>query len=160
MGKTFLLFSISLLTLGFLLGGCNQQNNKETPSLTDRPTPEETLKTVIPNEVKEHWKSVEISILDHQISAEKSYTINIGETKLIQDSALSIKVDTFLPAFIINDNQATSASNETRNPAAYIVVKQNEDQLFAGWVFSLYPDAHAFQNPRYDFSLTGYNATE
>ena len=159
MGKTFQLLLLGLLSSGLFFCGCNQQKENQKVSPAPQTVPKRALKIVVPNEVKDHWKSVEVSIFDHKISAEKTYTIPIGEIIHVPDSPLSLEVDTFLPSFIIRDNRMTSVSNETRNPAAYIVVKEQKKQVFAGWVFSLYPDAHAFQNSRYDINLVGYNST-
>jgi hypothetical protein len=159
MGKTFLFLLFCLLSSGLFLTGFSKQENTEKAKLTETPAPEGALQIVVPPSVQGHWKSVEIAILDHKINAETTYTINIGETFQVPDSPLYLRVDTFLPSFIVNDRQMTSESNETRNPAAYVTVIDGEEKIFSGWLFSLYPDAHAFHKARYNFNLTGYIPT-
>ena len=156
MGKTFQLFLLGLLSLGLVLSGCSQQEKTDKVAPAETSPPKEALKIFVPAEVKDRWHAVKIAILDHTTGAEKTYTIALGETFQVPNSALSLRVDTFLPAFIMNGSQMTSQSNETRNPAAYVVVTDNQQPLFAGWLFSLYPDAHAFHEARYNFNLTGY----
>jgi hypothetical protein len=50
----------------------------------------------------------------------------------------------------------TSQSNEPKNPAAQIRVSEGGKEIFKGWLFALYPTTHAFQHPRYGFTLKGY----
>jgi hypothetical protein len=65
-------------------------------------------------------------------------------------------VETFLPAFIMDDARMTSSSNKATNPAARIVIEEEGKLIYRGWLFGLYPDTHAFQHPRYNFTLLGY----
>ena len=156
MAKVLLFLMIGLLATGEYPSGSGQMS-LATEAHAKTPPSGDPLRVVIPGDVKGQWKSVEISILDQELSSETTYTINIGETLLVPGSTLKLRVDTFLPAFIMKGSQMTSASNEPRNPAAYVVIEENGEQVFAGWLFSLYPDACAIKNPRYGFNLAGYN---
>jgi hypothetical protein len=63
---------------------------------------------------------------------------------------------TFLPHFVMHGLVMTSASNRLENPGVQIILSEGDRQIFTGWLFSLYPDAHAFQHPRYVFTLVDY----
>jgi len=74
----------------------------------------------------------------------------------LADTGLLLRVKNFLPAFIMDGTTMTSASNETKNPAAQIVITEGEKEVYRGWLFSLYPGTHAFQHPRYSFTLVDF----
>ncbi|PLX92432.1 MAG: DUF2155 domain-containing protein [Desulfuromonas sp.] len=156
MAKVLLFLMIGLLATEHY-PCCVGQMSLATVAHAKTPPSRDPLRVVIPGEVKGQWKSVEISILDQEISSETTYTINIGETFQVPGSTLKLRVDTFLPAFIMKGSQMTSASNEPKNPAAYVVIEENGEDVFSGWLFSLFPDACAVKNPRYSFNLAGYN---
>jgi hypothetical protein len=158
MGKTFLLSIVSILSLGIFISGGYQQEGLGTLAYASESAPRRALQIVVPNNVKSHWQSVEISIFDIKINAEKTYSINIGETFQVPDTPLHLEIETFLPSFIISGSQITSESNDTHNPAVYVNITEGQERIFSGWLFSLYPDAHAFQNTHYNFNLTGYIA--
>ncbi|MDW7711217.1 MAG: DUF2155 domain-containing protein [Deferrisomatales bacterium] len=111
---------------------------------------------VVPEEVKNAWKAVVLSVADLETNTTKELTIDIGEA--VTEGSLEITVESFLPAFSMTGGVITSASNETVNPAARLVVKEDGAELFAGWLFSLYPDAHPFEHDRYELVLKDFVA--
>jgi len=42
-----------------------------------------------------------------------------------------------------------------RNPAARIAVVEKGNEIFAGWIFTRFPDVHPFQHPRFSLTLEG-----
>jgi hypothetical protein len=136
---------------------CTRQ---EEPQPALAPVAASTSKTeaqvVIPDAVKGQWKAVKIAVLDKETQQETVYTVAIGGEFVVAGTAIRLQVKNFLPAFIMDGRILTSASNETRNPAVQVVVSENDTKIFAGWLFTLYPSAHAFQHPRYGFSLVDY----
>jgi hypothetical protein len=50
----------------------------------------------------------------------------------------------------------TSQSNEPKNPAAQVLIMEGGKEVFKGWLFMLYPTTHAFQHPRYGFTVVGF----
>ncbi len=138
--------------------GCGKQ---QEPAPQKRPAPEagapkkETTVSV-PASVKGKWQAVKIGVTDKRANKEAVYTVNIGSTFNIPGSNLSIKVETFLPHFIMEGTTLTSQTNSPKNPAAQIRVFENGKEIFKGWLFTLYPSTHAFQHPIYGFSLVDY----
>ena len=66
---------------------------------------------------------------------------------------MSIEVENFLPAFIMEGSSITSASNDLKNPAAKVKINEASTALFKGWMFARYPTTHAFMHPRFSFTL-------
>jgi len=151
----------STLFLSFflvLLAGCSKQE-EESATKTPAKSPAETkaeAKVVVPESVAGHWKAVKIAVQDKEKNSEDVYTVDIGYAFKLGDSDLRLQVTNFLPHFVMDGMTLTSLSNDTKNPAAQIVITDKGEQVFKGWLFSLYPNTHAFQHPRYGFSLVGY----
>jgi hypothetical protein len=136
-------------------GGCKQQN-QEKPVGKTAPAVRTEPRVVIPASVKGKWRAVKIEVQDKSKNQEQVYTVDIGKEFTLDDSKVKVKVLNFLPAFIMDGTTMTSVSNETRNPAALVVVTEEGKQIFKGWLFSLYPGTHAFQHPRFSLTLVGY----
>ena len=142
--------------------GCNKKEEQATPKhpvQESKPAKKETTVSV-PASVKGKWQAVKISVTDKKSNKEAVYTINIGATFSIPGSDLSIKVENFLPHFMMEGTTLTSQSNNPKNPAAQIRIYENGKEVFKGWLFTLYPNTHAFQNPTYGFALVDYIPTK
>ncbi|AAR33373.1 DUF2155 domain-containing protein [Geobacter sulfurreducens] len=111
---------------------------------------------VVPDNVKGKWKSVKIAVTDKAANKESVYTINVGAELAIPESNLTIAVDNFLPHFTMDGTTLTSQSNEPKNPAAQIRILEGGKEVFKGWLFSLYPTTHAFNHPKYGFTLVDF----
>ena len=143
-----------LLILCFSLTGCLQ---KESPlPKTDTANSHAVKKPasiVVPDAVKGKWKAVRIAVYDKSAAKESIYTIPIGGKTTLPHSAMTITVEAFLPAFVIEGSTMTSAGNDPKNPGAKVRIAENGAALFKGWMFSRYPTTHAFRHPRYSFTL-------
>jgi hypothetical protein len=110
--------------------------------------------------VQGQWKAVRIAVTDQESGERESYAVEVGSTLLVKDAQLSIEIVTFLPAFIMDGSRMTSASNKTSNPAAQIVIREKGEEVFRGWLFSLYPGVHTFRHSRYTFALVDFIPAE
>ncbi|PNU20693.1 DUF2155 domain-containing protein [Geothermobacter hydrogeniphilus] len=155
--KTLFRSTLLLSLLLLLVVGCSKQEEEpaKKPSPHGNITKQEA-KIVVPESVAGHWKAVKIAVQDKEKSSEDIYTVDIGYSFKLGDSDLRLKVTNFLPHFVMDGMTLTSLSNDPKNPAAQIVITEKGKQVFKGWLFSLYPNTHAFQHPRYGFSLVGY----
>ncbi|WP_246037901.1 DUF2155 domain-containing protein [Geomonas terrae] len=106
--------------------------------------------------MKGKWKAVQIRVADKNAHLKKVYTLNIGSDFKLPGSDLTLKVETFLPHFVMEGTTLTSQSNDLVNPAAQLVIRENGKEIYKGWLFSLYPTAHAYQHPQYGFTLVDY----
>jgi hypothetical protein len=151
--------ALVLVSLALLVFGCKKKEAQQPPPSVSKPAPTEAKRpprVVVPATVQGKWKAVQITITDKDTNTENTYTIDIGSELAVPNTDLSIKVLNFLPAFIMDGTTMTSASNETKNPAAQVVIFEKDSEVFKGWLFSLYPGTHAFQHPKYSFTLVDF----
>ena len=146
------LLAMGLVTLSLLVSGCSQTEEEPAAKLV-KP---QTSRVLIPDNVRGQWKSVRIKVLDKSTLTEETYTIDLGYEFTVAKSKIKVKVDSFLPAFVMQGKVITSASNELRNPAARIVVSEGDQEIYKGWLFGRFPDTHSFQHERFGFSLIDY----
>ena len=140
------------------VAGCSKKEEKkagEAVSPSGQVTKKEAV-VVVPDRVKGKWKAVKIAITDKAVNKETVYTVDIGSSFPIPNSNLSIKVENFLPHFMMEGTTLTSQSNEPKNPAAQVKIMEGGNEIFKGWLFTLYPTTHAFQHPKYGFTLVDF----
>ncbi|WP_041245212.1 DUF2155 domain-containing protein [Geotalea uraniireducens] len=140
------------------VAGCTKKEEKqavESAAPKGQVTKKEA-KVVVPDSVKGKWKAVKIAVTDKNTKKDTVYTVNIGSELALPNSNLTIKVENFLPHFMMEGTTLTSQSNEPKNPAAQVRVIENGKEIFKGWLFTLYPTTHAFQHPRYGFTLVDF----
>ena len=141
-----------------VMAACSQKEEQK-PATTAAPQGQVAKKeavVVVPNSVKGKWKAVKIAVTDKTTNKVTEYTVAIGATFALPNSTLSIKVDNFLPHFMMEGTTLTSQSNEPKNPAAQVRIMDGGKEVFKGWLFTLYPTTHAFQHPRYGFALVDF----
>jgi len=109
----------------------------------------------IPPEVKGKWKAIKLTVLDKTKKTSKDFEAKIGEDTAIPGTKLSIKAEDFVPSFVMQGMNVTSASNEPTNPAAKVVITEDGKEIFKGWLFQRFPSTHAFNHPEYAITLTG-----
>ena len=107
----------------------------------------------VSDEILSAWKAIKVEVIDLVSAKATTYIVNIGGEQEIGDSGIKIKALNFLPAFQMNVPIITSRSNELENPAAQIEVYEGGNQIFKGWLFTLYPTTHAFTHPKYSITL-------
>ena len=110
----------------------------------------------IPPDVKGKWKSIKITVEDKKGKSKKDYTIKLGDAMEIPGSKLNVKAVEFVPSFVMQGLNITSASNEPTNPAAKIIVTDGGKEVFNGWLFQKFPTTHAFTHPEYAITLNGW----
>jgi hypothetical protein len=141
------------------LAGCSQQEQPIPVAKAQKesaPQERREARVLVPDEVQGQWQAVKIAVMDKDNNTEEIYTIPIGGELEVPSSGLALKVQTFLPAFIMDGTTLTSISNEAKNPAVQIEISEGGRRVFRGWLFSLYPGTHAFQHPRYSFTLVDF----
>jgi len=117
------------------------------------PTPAKR-EIMVPEEVKNTWKAVVLQVTDKSTNTSQDLTVDVGQTSKV--GGLDITVDTFLPAFTMTGDALTSSSNETTNPAAKVTVKENGQEIFSAFLFSMHPDVHPFQHEKYSIILKDF----
>ena len=74
-------------------------------------------------------------------TVQDSVTLHIGEKAVFQDKNLEVHALQFIPDFILaEDNQVATRSMDPNNPALFIKVLQEGEEIFTGWLFANFPD--------------------
>jgi len=149
---------ISLTLIAAFLAGCSKAEEKRPGVQTGKTAPAAKKESfvVVPGSVKGKWKAVKIAVTDKETNKENVYTVAIGSGFDIPNTRLEVRVDNFLPHFMMDGTTLTSQSNELKNPAAQIRILDGGHEIFKGWLFSLFPTTHAFQHPKYGFTLVDF----
>ncbi|PLY02990.1 MAG: DUF2155 domain-containing protein [Desulfuromonas sp.] len=143
-----------LLVLSLSFVGCSREEVETKPPVADA---ENILsRVVVPKGVEGQWKAVRITVLDNETNEEVTYTVDIGQEFTLSSSDVRLKVNTFLPSFVMKGKNLTSNSNNPDNPAALISLREGGEAIFNGWLFSRFPGTHVFQHPRYSFTLVDF----
>jgi hypothetical protein len=154
-----MLRGLAVAVVALVVAACSQKEEQK-PATTAAPSQVQVAKkeavVVVPDSVKGKWKAVVIEVTDKTNNKKAEYAVAIGATFAIPNSTLSIKVENFLPHFMMDGTTLTSQSNDPKNPAAQVRIMDNGQEVFKGWLFTLYPTTHAFQHPRYGFALVDH----
>ena len=147
---------LAILLLSMLLAlaaGCGRDEPEKKPVADVKKL---ISRIDVPEEVEGQWKAVRIVVLNKETNREDTYTVDIGYEFKVANSDVKLKVNAFLPAFVMKGKSMTSNSNQLDNPAALISLSEGGEEIFNGWLFSRFPGTHAFQHPRYSFTLVDF----
>ena len=140
--------------------GCKKKEEAPAPSMPAVEAPitvkKEEIMVMVPDAVKGKWKDITIEVTNKQTNQKSTITVPIGGEAAISDTKMKVKLEAFLPEFMMEGVNITSASNEPKNPAAYVVVTEDGKEVFKGWLFERFPAAHPFEHPVYGLTLVGY----
>ena len=117
----------------------------------------ETVPTrlVVPPEVTAAYSSIRLGWKDSETGKEGTVEVPIGGAAELPGSDLEIRGDVFLPSFSMSAEEITSTGTGQENPAARIAVLEKGSEIFAGWIFTRFPEVHPFQHPRFSLRLEG-----
>jgi hypothetical protein len=109
----------------------------------------------VPPEVVKAFSGLRLKWKDNSMGREGTLEVPMGKAVPIPGGDLSVRADAYLPAFTMTAEVITSKGAEEGNPAARITVLEKGKEIFAGWIFSRFPDVHPFQHPRFALLLEG-----
>jgi len=128
-----------------------------TTQTGERPHPQmgRTARTVrVPDAVKGKWQAVKLQVERKGNGASpRTLMVKLGGESVVPGSKLKVRVNDFLPALQVKDNEITSASNEPSNPAALVTIWEDGKQVFHGWLFGKFPDLQPFEHPAHRVTL-------
>jgi hypothetical protein len=153
-------FIIMIAVASLMVIGCGKKN--EQPASTSAKNPAQasaaikTIGTKTPEFLKGKWKSVKLSIYDKKTMKESIIDVNIGSSVNLPNSDITIEVNNFFPYYILSGSDQTSESNELRNPAVQLTVRQGASNSSKGWIFGNFPDMNdKFNNAQIAIRLLG-----
>jgi hypothetical protein len=109
----------------------------------------------VPPEVAAAYSGIRIGWTDRSNGSTGVIEVPLGGATPLPDPSLVVRADVFLPAFTMGGGAITSEGIEPQNPAARITVFEKGKEIFAGWMFTRFPDVHPFSHPRYQLRLEG-----
>lgn len=121
----------------------------------DDPARSVPTRLVIPPEVTAAYSGIRVAWRDATGGKEGTIEVPLGGSAPIPDSSLEVRADAFLPAFTMTSDMITSTGIEPENPAARVAVSEGGRELFAGWIFTRFPDVHPFRHERITIRLEG-----
>jgi hypothetical protein len=129
----------------------------ETSQTSQPPDPQEGVPTrlEVPPEVTEAWSGIKVGWKDKSNASAGTIEVPLGGATPLPDPSLVVRADAFLPAFTMGGGAITSDGVEPQNPAARIAVFEKGKEIFAGWIFTRFPDVHPFEHSRFQLSLEG-----
>ncbi len=152
----------ALIVSSLMVSGCKKKQPQQEMAPQQQgqqmgvPQKIETI-LVVPDDVKKKWKAIKLNLTDKATNKSTLVSVEIGKESTLPGTNLKVFVEAFLPAFKMDGGQITStSSDQTTNPAAKVVVTENGQEIFKGWLFELYPTVHPFNHPKYTLSLAGY----
>ena len=110
---------------------------------------------VVPADVQKKWKAVVIEVANKEMNDQKDYMVDINKDFVIPDTNIKLNVLAFLPDFSMSAKGITSRSNELKNPAAKVVIYEDNTKIFEGWLFEKLPTVHPFEHKVFAIKLKG-----
>ncbi|MCA1579788.1 MAG: DUF2155 domain-containing protein [Acidobacteria bacterium] len=118
-------------------------------------TPRVPTKLLVPDSVTRAYSGIRLRWKDSGSGKEGTLDVPLGAASPVPGSTLEVRADVFLPAFTMTSDAITSTGIEPENPAARITVGDGGKEVFAGWIFTRFPDVHPFEHPRFSLRLEG-----
>jgi len=156
--------SVLALSTLVLLPGCRPKAEK-TP-VTPSPMaagmdphgagPKKETVVVVPAFQEGKYKGIIVSVVEVASKKATLVEVPLNVDFAIPGTGLSIHVDNILTTFGMGEGIITSRSEKMTNPAAQIRVSESGAQVWKGWLFSLFPDAHAFEHAKYTLKLVDF----
>ena len=109
----------------------------------------------VPPEVGQAYSGIRLRWRDASSQKEGVLDVPLEGSARVPGTSLDVRAQVFLPAFTMSQDVITSAGVESDNPAARIEVSEGGKTLFAGWIFTRFPDVHPFTHPRVSLQLEG-----
>lgn len=111
----------------------------------------------VPKSVAGKWQAVKILVLDKRDEEGNTMqTVALGSSITLGDSGITVTAQEFLPNFVMDKTSYTSLDNTLANPAVHLVIHENGQEIFKGWIFGKYPNLYAFQHDRFALQLMDF----
>lgn len=111
----------------------------------------------VPKSVAGKWQAVKILVLDKRDEERNTMqTVALGSSITLGDSGITVTAQEFLPNFVMDKTSYTSLDNTLGNPAVHLVIHENGQEIFEGWIFGKYPNLYAFQHDRFALQLMDF----
>ena len=94
-------------------------------------------KVEVPKEVKAKYRTVTMLVGDRKTKEVRKFKVKIGETVAVPGTDYTIKVDSYLPHWVLRGKTVTSLDDGPKDPAVRAVIyeKGKTEPAFDGYIF-------------------------
>ncbi|HSN56177.1 MAG TPA: hypothetical protein VLT32_16030 [Candidatus Sulfomarinibacteraceae bacterium] len=104
-------------------------------------------------EIADDWQAIRVRVVDLASGAETVHEVPLGDEAALGDSGLTLKAVTFVPDFVMGEDGIGSRSAEPNNPAARVVITEEGQPDYEGWLFGAMPGIHPYPHASYGVTL-------
>ncbi|HSL18608.1 MAG TPA: hypothetical protein VLB51_11945 [Methylomirabilota bacterium] len=104
-------------------------------------------------EIADDWRAIRVRVVELSSGAESVHEVPLGDEAALGDSGLTLKAVTFVPDFVRGGDGITSRSTEPNNPAARVVITEEGQPDYEGWLFGAMPGIHPYPHEAYGVVL-------
>jgi hypothetical protein len=130
----------------------NFSEGKTTPP-RPAPVPSE-LKIEVPDSVKAKYKVVTMGVGNRETKEIKKFKVKIGETAKVPGTDYTVKVDAYLPQWLLRGDTATTKSDEPEDPAVRATIYEKGKPVLDGFIFQKHKTP-SFITDKYVIGLLG-----
>jgi len=155
-----------LVLMGLLAVGCRRHEEKPASSMGSMPpahgemVPKKPSVVQVPDAIKGRWKAGKFTLTDLSTKKTTPFVAAVGKVTPVPGTNLSVKLEALLPDFTMGNGVITSKSDKLANPAAKASISEGGVERFNGWLFSMFPEAHPFEHPKYQIRLVEFVPAE
>ncbi len=103
--------------------------------------------------VQAAWRGVRLEVVDKKSGSKQVVDVPLGTATALAGSGLTATVDTFIPDFVMGADGIGTRSPEPNNPAAHVVIVENGETVFDGWLFARMREIHPFVHDAFQVFL-------
>ena len=156
------------LPLLMLVPGCRPKEEKVTLPAAAAPAmgghamgaPKKEATVVVPESQKGKWKAIKVLVTEVATKKTSTVVVPLEADFELPGTGLTVRVDNILPDFSMGEGVITSKSDSLTNPAAKVRISEGGKEMYKGWLFSLFPEAHAFEHSKYGIKLVDFVAAK
>lgn len=142
-------------------GGHDGCNHDQKGKMTCCPDPAGGEATQAPQEESPNWTTARIFVEDKKSGRADYVQLKVGQKRSLAFSGLRMEVDRIVPTFRMGGHEIPDVpTDQALNPAAQVRIFEGRREVFRGWLFSRFPDTHAFQHPQFSVRLMDLGRSE
>jgi hypothetical protein len=107
----------------------------------------------ISEEVKARWKEVKLEVLDKSSNTKELMTLAVGSTVPLKETGFKLRVEVFIPDYAMFEDHIGSRSNELKNAAVLVEMREGDKAVAKGWVFKSFPEFNSYEHERFTIVL-------
>jgi hypothetical protein len=104
-------------------------------------------------QIRNTWKSVKLEVKDRLSHYVREYIVSVGDSLIIPGSDIRVEIKAFIPDFKLTGNSVVSNSLEPNNQATRVIIYEDGEVTYHGWLYARFPTINPFEHERYQIFL-------